>query len=321
MDAYVTQPQHLDHLAPVWTALPPARRGRLFVGFGAEMAAYAVTLGLEPYAGAPPQQQEPVLVASGNELPGIRSAILLEHGVGQTYQGVDHTSWPGGVGREQVVLFVCPNQRVARANAERYPTVPTEVVGSPFVEALRRLPPYPLDVPRVALSTHWESGLCSETRGAWAHMESAYEAACRARPDAFVLHGHPRHQDFTAWKAREWGVEFEPSFAMLTRRAWVYVTDNSSTLYEWAALGRPVVVVSAPWYRREVEHGLRFWALADVGVQVSEPDEFDAALIVALADPSPQRQRRAAICSYLFGADLSRGAAQRAADAIERALA
>jgi hypothetical protein len=56
------------------------------------------------------------------------------------------------------------------------------------------------------------------------------------------------------------------SLREVQRRAAVYVCDNSSSMYEFAATGRPVVVLDLPegrikgiGYRRNINHGLRFW--------------------------------------------------------------
>lgn len=321
MRAYITQRHHWQHTLPVWNALSPSLRGQVYVGHDPAMRAYVASTGHEPSLGIPPPSDTPVLVASGNELVAVKRAILLDHGVGQSYVGCDHVSWAGGSGRENVVLFIVANEIAAAANRARYPQIPNAIVGSPHVEALRKLPPYPLDVPRVAISTHWDcNNLVPELRSGWAWFEDAYEQLCRANPDGYVLHGHPRAQDRLEWKAREWGVEFVSDFAALTQRAWCYVTDNSSTLYEWAALGRPVVVVSPPWYRREVEHGLRFWRMSRPGPEVADPTELEAAISLSIADPSPQFLRRQWLVHKLFGEDLSQGAAARAASAIERAL-
>src|SRR5205823_630117 len=155
------------------------------------MPAHAARYGFDAHAGHPPQSDTPVLVASGNELVAVKRAILLSHGVDQTYEGVDHASWAGGIGRDNVVRFLCPNEASAAKNRARYPNTPCAVVGSPHVEMLRKLPPYPLPEPRVAISAHWECGnLVPELRSGFAWFEAAYENLCRERPDAFVLHGH-----------------------------------------------------------------------------------------------------------------------------------
>lgn len=320
MNCYVTLPHLFDHVHPIWDALDPSVRGNLYVGFDQSMRAAAVAQGYEPHLGLAPPSDVPVLVASGNDLVAVQHAILAEHGCGQKYNDVNHVSWCGGEGRDNVRLFLCPNDRVASANLHRYPDIPCAIVGSPHVEALRKLPPYPLAEQRIAISGHWESSLVPELRSAVAWFEDAYEKLCRANPDTFVLHGHPRFADWFAWKAREWGVEYVESFADLTQRAWLYICDSSSTMYEWAALGRPVVVVSPPWYRRDVEHGLRFWSESDLGPMVFDPEDLSAAIQVAIADPAPIAQRRQQITRLVFGEDLSAGAAKRAADAISRML-
>lgn len=320
-NAYVTQSHHFDHLGPVFDALSPAFRGDLYVGHDVATFAYVTALGFDPLVGMPPPSDIPVIVASGNELPAVQRAILLAHGIEQRYTGIDHVCWAGGPGRDHVILFVVPDEAAARANWDRYPNTPCAIVGSPHVEVLRTLPPYPLAEQRIAITGHWEANsLAPEMRGGFAWFESAYEKLCRARPESYVLHGHPKCQDYFAWKAREWQVEFEPSFEQLTQRAWCLIGDNTSAIYEWAALNRPVVVVSPPWYRRDVEHSKRFWEMCDVGPHVSDPAVLEAAIDVSMADPAPIAMRRQHICLELFGADLSAGASARAARAIEEVL-
>lgn len=320
MNALITLPHLWDHARPIWDALDPSVRGNLYVGFDHRMQAYASAQGYEPIFGLPPKSDVPVLVASGNDLVAVKWAILASHGVDQVYEGVSHVCWAGGPGRQNVVLFLCPNGASSGANRTTYPNAHYAVVGSPHVEALRSLPPYPWPHQRIALSAHWDVGLVPEMRSALAWYETAYEKCCRDNPTAFVLHGHPRCAQWFEWKAREWGIEYCPDLAELTQRAWLFVTDSSSASYEWAALGRPVVHLNAPWWRKEISHGLRFWEYADLGVQVEAGDELEAAIQVAIADPAPIAQRRQQIVRELFGEDLSEGAAARAARAIEAVL-
>jgi UDP-N-acetylglucosamine:LPS N-acetylglucosamine transferase len=126
-------------------------------------------------------------------------------------------------------------------------------------------------------------------------------------------HGHPRlygiERDY-----RRAGIEYVPEFADVCRRADVYVCDNSSTLYEFAATGRPVVVLNGPGYRRDVHHGLRFWEAADVGIQVDHPRDLPDAVAEALSDPPKRRRAREAALDLVYAH--RSGAAERAAEAI-----
>ena len=104
-----------------------------------------------------------------------------------------------------------------------------------------------------------------------------------------------------------------PDFDDVLRRADVYACDNSSTLYEFASTGRPVVVLNAPWYRHDANHGLRFWDASGVGVTSYEPGRPAGRASSAAADIVTRRVRGTALdIVYAYRT----GAAQRAADAI-----
>lgn len=244
IDAVASSPHYAEHLQPIWDALP--------------------TKGTFTKRS---QGKGLVLVASLDDLRKCnpRPAVLVEHGAGQTY--VDNRTpagYAGGPGRGRVRLFVCPNERVAGLNARAYPQSKV-VVGSPRVERLRTIARQP---EKPVVSFHWDCRVSPEARTAWPHYWNF--------PPVDVLgHGHPR-----AWGqySRWWtsiGVEPVASFDDVIRRASVYAVDNSSTLYEAAACGIPVVALNAPWYRRDVNHGLRFWER--VPLQVDGPEELAGA--------------------------------------------
>jgi glycosyltransferase involved in cell wall biosynthesis len=114
------------------------------------------------------------------------------------------------------------------------------------------------------------------------------------------------------------GIPVVEEFPDVMRQADVYACDNSSTLYEFASTGRPVVVLNAPWYRRTVEHGLRFWSAANVGVQCDDPADLSSAILRALMDDQPHQVAREAALDVAYA--YRSGAAQRAAEELEQWL-
>lgn len=271
VDLLASRPHYLDHLGPVWDALPENMRGTSY------------TDGL-------PVGDTPVLVGSWNDLETAnrrrRPAILFEHGAGQTYSN-DHPGYAGGTGRDNVILFMAPSQRVALRNAERYPQTAAAVVGSPRVDELRKIKRTGGPV-TVAISFHWRCKVARESGTAldhYRHVLGQLHEDLAYHSVRLIGHGHPR-----AWEELEplyadLGIMPVARFADVVSRADVYVCDNSSTIFEFAALGRPVVLLNSPHYRRSANHGLRFWTEADVGIQVSRPEDLLSSIMVALADP------------------------------------
>lgn len=324
VDFYVSQPNYAAHLAPIWHALDPAERGRWHVA-NPRLRAPAVAEGVAVHdmaQGWPSGPLRPCVVAGGTDAAGMRQrpCILVEHGVGQAYD-VDHPSYSGGCRRGSVALFLCPNEVVARRNADAYPEAQVAIIGSPRLDQLRQRATS-TDRTTAALSFHWDCRLTPESRWALPHYERALPdlvAALRKAGHEVIGHGHPR---FSVHFSRLWqrlGVEHVRDFTEVVDRAWLYVCDNSSTLYEWAALGRPVVVLDAPWYRQSVDLWPRFWSCADVGVRIADPLHLQPAVLLGLLDPPAVRARRQAIVDEVTPLLDGQGA-QRAAAAIRSVL-
>jgi hypothetical protein len=71
-------------------------------------------------------------------------------------------------------------------------------------------------------------------------------------------------------------------------------------MFEFAATGRPVVVLNAPPFRRNVEHGLRFWEAAGVGVNVERAAGLVDAVDAAVADAPQVRAAREAAVAVVY---------------------
>lgn len=310
---------HSDHLIPLWLALEPEERGTFYVSN--ETLPLVREAGVTDFArGRPPKVGGPVVVASYDDLQaaGNRPVVMVQHGVGQSYTGSAsrHGSYAGGLGRERVVLFLHPSEYAARPDKARYPDATHEVVGAPKLDSLFAVRKFEtgnttvgfafhadfskqLKVPELRPAVDWYAGVLKE----------------KPWPYRTLGHGHPR------W----WGrlkkfydtcpeVEPVPRFEDVIGQVGVFAADNTSVLYEAAALDVPVVVLNAPWFRRDVQHGLRFWEFADVGVQVDEPSDLHEALAVALTDEPGRAERRREVSAVLYA---NRGSAcQWAVDAL-----
>jgi hypothetical protein len=327
IDAFATQPQYVDHIAPVWLALPDDLRGRFHAVAGAGHRASQLGIRSAPLIRR--NGEAPLtLVASYQDERHVRPrpVVLIEHGSGQSYghsPGANaNPSYPGGRGREGVCLFVCPNDSVAERWLDMYPDTPVAVVGCPFLDpwhaGQRRGQPWPGDVPLVVFSHHWDCRVTPECRNALPHYAAEWRrlAAMDDEERGFRMagHAHPRaHEVMAFWRGIK--VRTIRYFEDVLDQADCYVCDNSSTMFEFASTDRPVVVLNAPWYRRDVEHGLRFWRGAAIGPNVNEPRDVQRFVMEALRDRLPFNEMRREIVSEVY-AYMDGHASERAAAAI-----
>lgn len=337
LDALAFEPQFLEHLAPVWAALPAEMRGTFTVA--PELALRAKALGIPSVvkdprpirrSGPPPKAKSgagPVAIAAsigdikiGRRL-GYRQFVRFEHGAGQSYGGDPrterHASYAGGVDAEDVGLFLMPNGHSAGRWKRRYPAAAVRVVGCPKLD---RMPERGRGPITVAITFHWPLPTVPETFPAFGDFKPAL--AELARHHAVIGHGHPRWDQYgerlqDAYETA--GIEYVRDFDDVCRRADLLVFDNTSAGFEFAATGRPVVVMNARGYRKKVDHGLRFWTAASVGVQVDavRDERQNTALLLravetALEDSHAEQREVALSEVYAY----RNGAAERAANEI-----
>lgn len=306
VDAFASEPHYLRHLIPVWNQLPDEVRGS-FMGFKS-LQPFFDAAGLEMRT-PDPDPRNAILVAGMRDFKMMRRAgkkILMEHGVGQTYidgEAVANPSYAGGPHREGIDLFLCPNAQVKGANEYTNPSTPSEVIGVPAMDYWHHRMKHPaLATMREAMtiSFHWSprSGV-PEMGSALGHYARVLKIVHEHYVGNLHGHAHPRVTDQAHRIYRASGIPHVPLADVLGKSV-LHICDNSSVLYEFASLGLPVVVLNAPYMRREVQHGLRFWEFADVGVNCDDPDDLIDAIDMALTDPIGVRERREEITDWLF---------------------
>jgi hypothetical protein len=228
---------------------------------------------------------------------GYRRFAFIEHGAGQAYVGQAgpngrNPSYAGGIDREDTELFLVPNEYSAQLWHAAYPDATVEIVGCPRLDTLpaRQLDPIAPGT-TIAVSFHWPAYVCPESGTSVGTFGPAL--ADLAKRFHVIGHAHPKGD----WPERmqrvyrKAGIEFVRDFDEVCRRADLYAVDNSSTLFEFAATGRPVVVLNGQDYRRNVHHGGRFWDWATVGLQVDDPARLGDTIEEALADPVGRVER------------------------------
>lgn len=283
IDVWSTRPHYARHLRPLWDALPADQRGTWYEAND------------DPEGNA-----RVLLVGAYRDLDWMRQRYdrlaLVEHGIGQTYvDNPSHPGYPGGM-RSPYDLLLAPGPHVKDPGPRS-----VAYVGCPAIEGR--------DIgvggrTMKAISFHWDCPVSVEASTSfWQYLPFLQEQA--ARLGGLLVHAHPLIQD-DVFEQLGPGLVPCPDFDQILDEAAVYAVDNSSTMFEFAALDRPVVVINSDKYRRHVTHGKRFWDWADVGIQIDAPDQLAAAMLSSL-ESDPQSDRRRAIVGECYTGNTADG--------------
>lgn len=292
LDFFARRAHYIDHLAPVWNALPSEHRGAFHVTQELELYARAELQepNLEIFDDRTPSGDNPILVASYGDIARAarkpaRKIIHMEHGTGHAF---GKAPYPNGVKgkRDLVSLFLAPNEYTARL-IRSVRSTRVEVIGTPKMDAV--LPAkFPARLfagdPLIAIAFHWGERNASppESGTAWEHYrEILPEVAKRYQ---VIGHGHPLAAPSYRREFERAGVEWVANFRDVLASADLYINDLSSTMYEFMVTGKPVIVLNAPWFRRNVSWGIRFWDYSNVGINVDDPAQLFAAIDRTIAE-------------------------------------
>jgi len=310
---FATEPQYERHVRAVWKHLPAEMRGEEFLGRAAAVR------------GMPAKDY--VMVGGFTEIDRVQRhrLIYVEHGAGQSYKDIgplsEAYSHKDSKHPQRVMAYICPRQIIAEAWGR-----PAFAAGCPALDEVTRVP-----WPQTAVITfHWDARqVCPEARSARPHwIDNLHEVVAWLRDYNFdvVGSGHPKDREAEmVWNALN--VPFWADPDTVLARACLLIADNTSLMYEAAALDIPVLVLNAPWFRRNVDHGLRFWEHVP-GRQFDHIDElllFDVREYVegspyfGVARPFADQRAAATVAAYDGPPDGKSG--QRAAEWLVRLIA
>lgn len=313
---YGSEIQYTDHLRVVWAELGPYQgqcwfRGRAGVVEGFQLIPFAPA-DFERWAKENPPGEDYWLVASYQDLCALhqlrhKNLVLMEHGTGQTYVGVTDDSYISANRTRLCKALWMPNQR---ATALQQSPTKTPVYQLPpyrvnYLQGLRRQKK-PNTKPVVVVSFHYHGSGCPEQRATAQDWWDNGVLAHLAQLDTIQLvgHSHPRCLGDLQKTWASLGVPCLSRFDDVVTQADLYICDNSSTLFEAAACGIPVILLNGLRYRPSVRHGLRFWNYADMGLQVwaknSNPTQAVESAIYKTLQEDPQKIRREQIVQELF---------------------
>jgi len=288
IDFLATQPHFIDHLAPVWDTLAEQNVGTFYVPqhlLGHSQSRLKHRLYLFSYEGEVFREygSDPMLVCSygdmlyAREINPTRRIFMMEHGTGHTFGKPPH---PNGIGkRDWVELFLSPNQYTVEKIKSVRPWADCDIIGTPKLDAIyKELNPNGLEIkfaynnpPTIAIGFHWghQHTRPPENGSAFEHYKDYIPTL--AKEYKLLGYGHPIYRDIYKPFYEERGIEYVDDFYEVMRRADICLNDLSSALYEFLVTGKPVIVLNAPWFRRDIDHGIRFWDYSMIGVHVNDP--------------------------------------------------
>lgn len=298
LDFFARRRHYIDHLAPIWNALPAERRGLFhttedLVDYARQELHDAHVVIVDGYT---PSGNNPILCAAYGDMSRAarnpeRKIITIEHGTGHGFGTAAYPNATKGK-RDLVDLALMPNAYTA-ALSRSVRSTRCEVIGTPkmdewgagYGQGTTIFYGKPGNAPPViAIAFHWGDKHANppESGSAFEHYQNLLPQL--AEQYHVIGHGHPLASPTVRQVFEQAGIEWVSDLREVFHRADILVNDLSSILYEFILTRKPVIVLNAPWFRREAHWGIRFWDYSDVGINVEAPYELFSAIDRTIAD-------------------------------------
>ncbi len=316
---------YIDHLAPVYLALPDEHRGNFYCT--EQYGDYARSKGIKPVT-QPTRlalkkalleiRDRPLTVVCGHADPGWlyatkRPNAIMMHGVGFCFdKDRKHPSYPGTrMHREHTRLILATNEHIAEIERQANPHIRVEAVGCPKLDRWHAQDKKPRsDKPVIALAWHWDCHVSRDTRTAFYE----YRHILPELKERYHLlgHGHPSIIDKLIPEYESMGIEWTASIDEVFERADLMTADATSAIFEFASLDRPVVALMSGHYR-EPDFGGMLTYRRKLGVVCESPEQLVMSIELALNEPqdiTDQRRATIAECYAYTDGECSRRAAE-----------
>lgn len=284
LNFYCSRIPYVDHSLPIFKKLPKKYKGKFMIDKNIED--YVKTLGIDYMVGFE-VSENPVMILSRADIPSIKKSriVFLEHGVGTNYNNKSHLP------DNKFIDLVLTTKAQEPAHRKLFGDK-VKIVGCPKLDFLIKKHKKPKNkIPIVAFSHHWDQKQFPETRSAWPWDSDGLIELSKRKDIKLLGHKHPGDPRDIEGFCFDNKIDFESDWNNVIAKADLYICDNSSSIYEFAALDKPVVVLSPPFYRRNVNFGGRFWDNIP-GIECSHNYMLSACVSEGLIDVEERKYQR-----------------------------
>ena len=290
LDFYASEQHYFDHIVPIWGLLPKEFRGTFYVSEKIKSSHNDIIVGK-------PNDNITLVSSYSDYLLTKGKVIYMEHGIGNTYSN-ESPYYAGGIGKDRVVLFLNNHVLTHNKNKKAYPNAKHIIIGTPKSDSIKEKS-MSNNIYTICFSFHWECQVSPETMSAFDFYKNHVVYLSKQKEFNLIFHGHPK--DDNKWNefCKINSIKRVKSFEEVINVADLYICDNSSTIYEFILTGKPVIVLNAPWYRKSVNHGIRFWSYIP-GPQINNPSDLFSMIIEMLKNPKYWIEERNNIIKVLY---------------------